>query len=221
MKTNIIYATSNVGKNIEIGRFLGFYGLEATPFKDFTALIPEPEENGMTLGENAMIKARAYAEALSVSPVLSGQRAIIIADDTGVFMPALGDEPGIRVRRWAGYKMTDGEIVDYTLSRMKGLTGEQRAAQFRTLLCMMPIDEHGRLGTFTVFEGSLDGHIMEAASLLRIEGFPFESLFYAWDYRMLLGDLHRMDPAVKMGRRMFNHRERALEQAVAAIQKLL
>jgi XTP/dITP diphosphohydrolase len=216
-KTNLIYATSNPGKAVEIGRFLQFFGLVPVAFSDYVFVAPEPEETGITLGDNAMLKARSYAEALAASHKLRGQRAIVLADDTGLFIPALNNEPGIRVRRWAGHKMTDGEIIEYALKRMAHLRDGERNAQFRTVLCMMPVDENGSLGTFTVCQDSLDGRILEVPSPTRIEGFPFESLFYASDYDMLLGDVHRMDGELKMQGKIFNHRERALVKAAPII----
>ena len=72
MKTNLIYATSNPGKIIEIGRHLGFHGLAVSALSDFSSAKLDPEENGTTLGENARIKALAYAKTLAETPSARG-----------------------------------------------------------------------------------------------------------------------------------------------------
>jgi XTP/dITP diphosphohydrolase len=172
MKTNLVYATSNPGKIIEIGRHFGFHDLAVSKLSDFTDVILEPEETGATLGENALIKANAYAEALSKIPTISGEQFIVIADDTGIFIEGLNGEPGIRVRRWKGYKMTDEEIISHTLERMKNLSGESRKAIFRTVLCVVQVDEKGTMKELITVEGSLKGQILEKDDPRRIQYAP-------------------------------------------------
>jgi len=217
MKTHLIYATSNPGKIVEIGRQLGLHGLKISPLSDFVPGKLDPEENGQTLGENVLIKARAYAAAISKAPSLRGEKFIIVSDDTGVFIDGLDGEPGIHVRRWKGHKMTDEEIISYALERLKGLTGSKHHAHFRTVLCLIPVDEHGSVGVPVTVEGSLDGRITETADPMRIEGFPFEPIFYVPEYNMLLGALHRLPAAEKSGK--LNHRERAIEKAIPIIER--
>jgi XTP/dITP diphosphohydrolase len=220
MKTNLVYATSNPGKIIEIGRHFGFHDLAVSKLSDFTDVILEPEETGATLGENALIKANAYAEALSKIPTISGEQFIVIADDTGIFIEGLNGEPGIRVRRWKGYKMTDEEIISHTLERMKNLSGESRKAIFRSVLCVVQVDEKGTMKELITVEGSLKGQILEKDDPRRIIGFPFESLFFVDEYNMLLGDLHRLSDGEKR-RGLFNHRERAIEKIIPIIKSLV
>ncbi len=220
MKTNLIYATSNPGKIIEIGRHFGFHGLTVSKLSDFTDISLEPKETGTTLGENALIKAKAYAEVLSKLPTISGEQFIVISDDTGIFIDGLNGEPGIRVRRWKGYKMTDEEIIYHTLESMSNLSSEGRRATFRTVLCAVLVDENGVIKNPITVEGSLEGRILEKDAPQRIIGFPFESLFFVDEYNMLLGDLHRL-PDDQKHRGLFNHRERALEKIVPIIKKLI
>ncbi|MDR3558367.1 MAG: non-canonical purine NTP pyrophosphatase, partial [Candidatus Pacebacteria bacterium] len=95
-----------------------------------------------------------------------------------------------------------------------------RKARFRTVLCVVPVDENGAVGTAVACEGELDGRILEAVDTVRIEGFPYESLFWADEYGMILGDLHRLPDDVKHAGK-FNHRERAIEKAIPIIQKMM
>lgn len=221
-KTHLIYATSNPGKIREISRHFGFHGLKVSLLSDFIPVELDPKEDGRTLGENALVKARAYAEVISKNQSLRGERFIVIADDTGVFIDGLGGEPGIHVRRWVGRKMADEEIVTYTLERLEGLTGPKRNAHFRTVLCMIVVDERGSIGVPITVEGSLEGRIMETADPMRIEGFPFESIFHVTEagYNMLLGALHYLPDDQKFAGK-FNHRERAIEKAIPIIKRMM
>lgn len=69
-----------------------------------------------------------------------------------------------------------------------------------------------------LFEGTLEGKILEEASPIRVEGFPFESLFFSTEWNMLLGDQHNLPVAQK--EKMLNHRERALQKAIARLKEL-
>ncbi len=221
MKTHLIYATSNPGKVREIQRHFGFHGIAVAAPSDFISEKLNPDETGTSLGENAHIKALAYAQELSKNQSLRGTRFIVISDDTGVEIAGLNGEPGIRVRRWKdGTKMGDEEIISYALERMQGLTGEQRDAEFRTVLCMIVVDEHGTISDPITTKGNLKGWIKEEADPMRIEGFPFECIFYVTEYGMLLGELHHLPDEEKRAGK-FNHRERALELAVPIIKGLM
>ncbi|MBU6231846.1 non-canonical purine NTP pyrophosphatase [Patescibacteria group bacterium] len=168
MKAAILYATSNPGKIREIGRLFGFHGLEVHALADFLPGVTlDPEENGSSLGDNALIKARAYAEAVSAAPSMRGRSFVVMSDDTGIFIDGLHGEPGIRVRRWVGRKMNDEEIIEHCLRSMSGISGEDRAATFRTVLCMLPVSADGKVGEAVTAEGELRGHILEAASASR------------------------------------------------------
>ncbi len=217
---HLVYATANVGKIVEIRRHFGFYGIPVSALSEFSEKVIDPEETGHTLRDNAFIKAQAYAVELAGKEELRDKKFIVVADDTGVEISGLGGEPGIRVRRWIGRKMSDEELISYTLERMRGLTGDARKARFRTALCMITVSEIGVIGYPVVTTGSLDGRILDATDEIRIEGFPFESIFYVTEYDMLLGELHRLPDEEKRAGK-FNHRERAIENAVPMIKKMM
>lgn len=81
----VILATHNQGKIREFQKRFSEIGWEVIPISDI-ADIPEPEETGTTFRENALQKARYYAEAVNL-PVLS--------DDSGIIADVLGNEPGV------------------------------------------------------------------------------------------------------------------------------
>lgn len=87
----LVIATNNVGKVKEYKTFLTPLGFEIATLKDFPPI--KIEENGTTFEENATIKASTVMMELGL-PVL--------ADDSGLVVDALNDEPGIHSARYAG-----------------------------------------------------------------------------------------------------------------------
>lgn len=99
----LVLATRNAHKTREFGLLLE--GIEVVPLP---AGVELPPETGETFAENAFGKARAAAAA-------TGQPAI--ADDSGIRVPALGGEPGVRSARWAGERATDEQNLERLLAR--------------------------------------------------------------------------------------------------------
>lgn len=205
----LIYATSNPGKLMEMGKHLASLGIKVHSLKDFG--IPEFDvpETGTSLGENAEIKVHAYLKALQDRSELKGNKFLVISDDTGLEIDGLGGQPGIRVRRWKGYRMTDQEINDHALSEMKELKGEQRSAKFRTVNAIGVLGEDGVIGPeVKFFEGTLTGRILEEPVGQIIPGFPFERLFFVPEWGMHLGGAHLLPQSEKD--KLLSHRERAI-----------
>ena len=167
----ILYATTNPGKIFEVDRLLKAYGIKTVSPKDL-GLDIEVEEAGSTLEENSAIKVKAYFKA--------AENYAVMADDTGLEIEALNGEPGIHVRRWRDGKtrMTDQEAIDYCLYKMKNIPKGKRNARFRTVITLASGSE------IKTFDGILEGEILQKPIPLRIEGVPFESLFY-----ILFGDI--------------------------------
>jgi len=203
----LLYATTNPGKMMEVRQIMRSEGLDVLSPADLGLALDVPEP-GATLEENALLKARGYLEHLPPGEF------VVIADDTGVEIDALGGEPGLHVRRWAGpERMSDEEIIAYCLARLEGVPPERRGAQFRTVIAV------GRApDALTVFEGTLRGVILERADPLRLAGFPFESLFFVPEWGMLLGAMHLLPAEEKT--HFVTHRERALRQALPTIRTL-
>ena len=121
-----VLASHNRGKLAEMQKILGELGVEVVLQSDL-GLDLEPEENGATFAENALIKARAVMEA-------SGLPAI--ADDSGLCVDWLNGAPGVYSARYGGL---DDDKARYTLllQNMRGAT--DRAAHFHTsVVCCFP-----------------------------------------------------------------------------------
>ncbi len=159
----IVYATTNPGKFNEAKRNYREYGIEIISPLDLNLNI-EVDETGETLEANAALKAEAYI------PYVSSD-TIVLGDDTGIFIDALAGEPGIKVRRWKGYKMTDEEIIEYTLERLKGVEAQNRTAKFRIAIAVAAADRSTK-----IFIGEYQTNILEVPLSFREPGFPFRPI---------------------------------------------
>ena len=118
-----VLATANPAKGREIADVLAAaeLGVELTPRPPE---IPAVHEIGVTLEDNARLKARAVRDA-------TGEPAI--ADDTGLEVDALDGAPGVQTARFAGPEARDEENVALLLERLRGVPLERRRARFVTV----------------------------------------------------------------------------------------
>ncbi len=117
----IVFATGNKGKVKEAKEILSSLGMEVVSQKD-EGIEADVEETGTSFSENALIKARAVAAKCP--------GVLVIADDSGLEVDALGGEPGIYSSRYMGedtpYEIKNKAIID----RLEGVEGEKRSARF-------------------------------------------------------------------------------------------
>ena len=154
-----VLATANPDKAKEIEAILAAAGaveLIARP-----ASVPDVEETGDTLEENARMKARALVDA-------TGEAAI--SDDTGLEVDALGGAPGVYSARYSGAAATYASNVAKLLRELDGVPDEQRTARFRTVAVALFPD-----GREIVVDGVVEGHII--AEPRGTEGFGYDPVF--------------------------------------------
>jgi XTP/dITP diphosphohydrolase len=194
-------ATSNPGKQQEIANYAKVYGNTIQVVFPSESNTLQVEETGQTFEENALLKANAYRERINHDGL------VYIGDDSGIMIPALGGEPGVYSRRWAGYEMTDDEIVTYCLEKMNGLKGADRKAIFKTVLAAILPDE-----TVRYFHGTMEGRILEEPfeGVEPQAGFPFRALFWIDELNMPIAQLHSLAAAQRSG--FLTHREHAFRQ---------
>lgn len=174
-----VIATHNAHKLDELRRILAPLGVQA----DIDPNLPEAEETGVTFAENAFIKADEACK-------FTGLPAI--ADDSGLMVDALGGEPGVYSARYASV----GQRKATVLKKLKGLTGEQRGAQFVSAVCCVFPN-----GDTVTAEGICRGHIGDAP---RGEGgFGYDPIFVTENGRTFA----ELSPAEKDA---ISHRGRAL-----------
>jgi len=158
-----VLASRNLHKVAELSELLAPHRL--VPLPDEVEL---PPEDGSSFAENALIKARAAAFA-------TGMPAI--ADDSGIVVPALGDEPGIRSARYAGENATDEQNLEKLLFEMRAES--DRRASYVCVLALVEPDGDAPASETTV-EGRCDGTLTQEP---RGEGgFGYDPAFVPVEY---------------------------------------
>jgi len=169
----LIVATRNRNKTREIQQILGL----EFELRDLTAYpqISQAVESGKSFEENATLKA------IAVSKELPG---LIVADDSGLEVAALGGAPGIYSARYAGAKATDKENIDRLLEELTriGAKRDQRRARFR---CVLALARNGQmLGTF---QGIVEGSIVDQPRGLH--GFGYDPIFVPNGFEQTFAEL--------------------------------
>lgn len=191
----VLLASRNPNKLREIREKVASLDIQIVTPDDFPGL-PEVEEDGETLEENASKKARILHE-LTHLPT--------IADDTGLEVDALGGQPGVFSARYAGPYATYRENVLKLIEEMKGIPIEQRQAVFR---CVIAYTYDG--GT-ELFEGRVDGLIsIEPAGE---SGFGYDPVFYVPEYGKTFAQL------TLERKNEISHRGRAIDAWVEFMQR--
>jgi len=157
----IIAATKNKGKLAEFFALAKKYNLEIIPQDEAGFAEIEVDENGTTCEENSKIKAETICK-------LSGKAAI--ADDSGLFVDAIGGEPGVNSARYAGIHGDDAANRKKLLEKMKGVPYEKRTAHFETVITLVYPD-----GRVIAAKGECHGHITEEER--GSGGFGYDSIF--------------------------------------------
>jgi XTP/dITP diphosphohydrolase len=194
----LIVATRNADKTRELQQILG----SEFTVRDLHAYpeISEIAETGTSFEENAKLKA------LAVSRKFPG---LVIADDSGLEVDALGGAPGIYSARYAGTNATNKERIDKLLEELARVdpAKEQRVARFR---CVLALARNGEL--LGIFEGIVDGQIVDRPRGSR--GFGYDPIFVPNGFQQTFGQL---EPAEK---NQLSHRARALEKLRAFLNSL-
>lgn len=199
----LLAATRSAGKQREIKRVLEPAGIDVV-FPDEIGLFESSAEDLLELGDSFLTNARGKAEHFARE-----SRLPTLADDSGLEVFALGGEPGVRSRRWAGADGTAAEVDAANnamlLRRLAGAAGARRRARYRCVLVYLR--EAGAIPK--VFEGACAGHILEEPC--GSEGFGYDPLFFSDDLGKSFGEV---SPEEKDA---VSHRGRALHALAAAL----
>lgn len=149
----IIYATTNIGKKDQVQSFLEYndYDVNLITLHDI-GFDEEIEENGETFEENSLIKAEAVKRFCNKNNI----NKIIVADDAGLMVDALGGRPGVHTARYAGDHASQEVVLNKLLEEMKNVDSDKRTASFRCVLTAILED-----GTKIVCKGETKGRIAE------------------------------------------------------------
>jgi XTP/dITP diphosphohydrolase len=189
--TALVIASHNKGKVAEIAELLAPFGFAVKSAGDLG--LPEPEETEDSFAGNAVLKARAAAEA-------SGLAAL--ADDSGLCVSALGDAPGIYSARWAGPKKDFSFAMARIERELNAKNATDRSAKF---VCALALALPG--GNVEIFEGAVEGSVVFPPR--GGNGFGYDPIFIADGMAITFGE---MEPAAKHA---ISHRARAFEKLVA------
>ena len=190
--TRLVAATHNPGKARELAALLEDR-FEVVSAADLG--LAEPEEPESTFVGNAIVKARAAADASGL---------IALADDSGLCVAALGGQPGIFSARWAGPTKDFSHAIDLVESRLADTRSDDRSAWF---VCALAVA--WPRGPVAAVEGRVDGVLTFPRRGDR--GFGYDPIFIPQGGLLTFGE---MDPEAKDA---ISHRARAFAALRAAL----
>ena len=158
--------------------------------------VPAIEEDKSTFFENAISKARNACLHTNLPA---------IADDSGLIIPSLGYQPGVRTKRYAGEGTTTAQAIEKLLAELKGMTGSERAAKF---ICTMVFLRHASDPNPLLFQHEMIGEISEQPQGQGQYG--FDSIFYLPFYKSTFAQLtpsirDREDPRNHVLKQLVDH----------------
>jgi XTP/dITP diphosphohydrolase len=181
----IIFATTNEGKLSEISRIMEGLDIELLTMKQI-GFTDDIDENGQTFEENAAIKARAVAEYIKTEKPGYAD-AIVMADDSGLEIDAMGKMPGVQSHRWLGDRTYEQAMTDI-INELEGKPEAERTARF---VCSVSACGDAAKGILTdeetekykgaaVVRETVEG--MVAHELKGENGFGYDPFFYVPEY---------------------------------------
>jgi XTP/dITP diphosphohydrolase len=181
MKQLFIFATGNKNKIREIRDIITDPDTEVISMKE--AGVPaDPDENGSTFEENAMIKAKAVSELVrqkiadgTLSFDAADTQITVMSDDSGLEIDALNGEPGIYSARYLGYGTDYNYKMTQIMKRMENVPDEERTARFVAAVAAVFPD-----GSEHVVRGAMEGVI--AHGIYGKNGFGYDPFFYLPEY---------------------------------------
>jgi XTP/dITP diphosphohydrolase len=193
-RKTLVLATLNPAKGRELVELLGDVAFEVRLLREWPGATA-PEETADSHAGNALLKARAAAAHTG---------CLVLADDSGLEVDALGGAPGLRSARYGGPGLDDAGRVRLLLEALRGVPAARRVARFR---CVIAIAAPG--GAERLAEGTVEGVIAEAPR--GSGGFGYDPVFFYPPLGRTLAELTEREKA-RVGHRGL---------AVAAARRLL
>ncbi|MBK8737708.1 MAG: RdgB/HAM1 family non-canonical purine NTP pyrophosphatase [Saprospiraceae bacterium] len=181
----LIFASHNVHKSKEINQIIGADFIVKSLAE--ISWYDEIDEFGVTLEENAQIKAREIYTKLLLD---------CFAEDTGLEVEALGNKPGVHTARYAGDSKDANENMNLLLENLQNT--ENRKARFRTVICLICKEQE------ILFEGILNGKI--GLQKNGNNGFGYDPIFIPEGFDISLAE---MDEKTK---NTISHRKKAIQK---------
>ncbi len=199
IKRMLILSTGNKNKVREIKEILKELPIEVVSKDDINLGHIDVVEDGTTLSENSIKKARTLSEYTEY---------MVMADDSGLFVDALNGDPGVYSNRYAGFEGDDNANNIKLLAALKDIEIEERTAQFITVIALVLEDKE-----IITMTGEIKGSI--AVENMGSNGFGYDPLFIPEWYDRSFAQLgHEIKNEI-------SHRAKALEELKKIITKLL
>lgn len=179
MKLDIIFATGNENKIREIREILIDPEISIRSMKQ-AGIAAEPEENGSTFEENALIKARAVAKNFHAHENVRLSKdtpVVIMSDDSGLCVDAMDGAPGIYSARFMGHDTDYTVKMNAILEKLENVPEEKRTARFVAAVAAVLVDENDQE---FVLRRAMEGRI--AHSIRGVNGFGYDPFFYLPEY---------------------------------------
>ena len=193
MNYEIILATNNKHKLQEVREILSPHKIVVYGLSDLNIKLPEVEENGKTYAENALIKAKAV-QAFTTMP--------IIADDSGLEITALNNEPGLHSARYAASLGGHNNAIKEILNRLEDKS--DRSARFVCDIVLLNVEKEPRL-----FEGIAKGTI--AKEKMGEGGFGYDPIFISDEAKECFA-------LMKENKNTVSHRAKALKKLLTYLK---
>ncbi len=161
--------------------------------------LPAFEESAPTFAENAAGKALHYSRL---------RDGMVIADDSGLVVPALGGAPGVHSARYAGPDATNAQRIEKLLGEMRSKAGNERAAYFD---CAIALAEKGR--AIAVVTDRVDGEILESPR--GAGGFGYDPVFYFPALKKTFAELSAEE------KNQFSHRGKSFRRLLTTLSSVL
>ena len=154
--------------------------------------VPPYDEGASTFAENAAGKALYYSRF---------SQGLVLADDSGLVVPALGGAPGVHSARYAGPDASDADRIRKLLHDMRGKKGEDRRARF---VCVLVLAEAGEARG--VFSAAAEGMLLEAPQ--GQQGFGYDPIFFFPALGKTFAEISREE------KNLHSHRGKAFRKAL-------
>ena len=185
MNFEMILATNNKHKLLEVREILSPHKIIVYGLGDLASKLEDVEENGKNYAENALIKAKAVQKLTSMP---------IIADDSGLEIKALNNEPGLHSARYASSLGGHDNAIKEILKRLEN--AKDRSARFVCDIVLLNTDKNP-----LIFEGIAEGTI--ANEKMGEGGFGYDPIFISKETGQCFALMHEEKNTV-------SHRAKAL-----------
>ena len=194
----LVIATTNLHKIREIRAMLKpLYNFDFLTLHDFPTYKP-PEETGASFEENAFLKATHAAHAL---------KEWVLADDSGLVVPSLNNEPGVHSARYAGEGSSDKDNRLKLLNALEKIEDSERVGYYVCAMALASPD-----GIQKQVKGTCEGVLLMTPR--GGGGFGYDSLFQKYDYSKTFAEI---DEETK---NKISHRRKALDKLLPTLDLL-